>query len=155
MLAVVRPDDWNLPLFVHVAGAAVLVGLMVAVAAMLLLAARSDIGPDTAALSRLGFRTLLWGAIPAYIVMRVGAEWIYSKEEFGGTDPDWVGIGYAISDLGLLLLIVTTVLAWRASRKAAADPDPPPLGRAAAYLSVLLIVAYLVAVWAMTTKPGV
>jgi hypothetical protein len=154
MFAIVRPDGWDLPLFVHVAGAMLLVGVLIAIAATLLLAARPDAGPDTPALARFGFRTLLYGAIPAYIVMRVGAEWIASKEDVPDS-ADWIGIGYSISDGGLVILIATTVVAWLAARKAARATEPAPIGRAAAYLSIFLIVAYGVAVWAMTTKPGV
>ena len=35
--------------------------------------------------------------------MRIGAEWIYSKE-FGDVedDPAWIGIGYMTADIGLL-----------------------------------------------------
>ena len=33
-LATIRPDDWNMPLFVHVAGAMLLVGSLVVVAVL-------------------------------------------------------------------------------------------------------------------------
>jgi hypothetical protein len=153
MLAIVRPDDWDLPLFVHVGGAMILVGVLIAVAATLLLAARPEAGPDTPALARFGFRTLLYGAIPAYVAMRAGAEWIADKENVPD-DADWIGIGYIVSDFGLVILIVGTVLAWLASRRAAQATEPAPVGRAAAYISIALVVLYGVAVWAMTTKPG-
>jgi hypothetical protein len=154
MLAAVRPDDWNLPLFVHVAGAMLLVGVMVAVAATLVLASRTGGGADTAALARFSFRTLLLGALPAYIVMRGSAEWIASKEDVPD-DVDWLGIGYMVSDVGLLLLIVITVLAGLGARRARRPEHDGPVGRVAAGISILLIVMYVVAVWAMTTKPGV
>ena len=72
MLAIVRADSVNFPLFVHVAGAMLLVGTLAAAVAALVLA-RSDGGGS---LQRLSFRTLLWGAIPTFIVMRAGAEWV-------------------------------------------------------------------------------
>ena len=39
---------------------------------------------------------LLYGAFPGYIVMRVAAQWIYSKEGLDDlpTDPSWIGIGF-------------------------------------------------------------
>jgi hypothetical protein len=77
-----------LPLFLHVLGAMTLVG---AILAVLILTVAAWGRPEVAALRRAAFWTLLIVAIPAWIVMRVGAEWIYSKE-FGsssGDDPTW------------------------------------------------------------------
>jgi hypothetical protein len=145
MLAIVRPDAWNLPLFVHVAGAMLLVGALVVVLAVTAGALRR--GEDAAVLTRLGFRTLLLGVLPAYIVMRVGAEWIASESAVG--DPTWVDIGFGTADAGLLLTIAAIVLAWRATRRGAGSSV-----RAVFVLSALLIVAYAVAIWAMTAKPS-
>ena len=147
MLAIVRPDSWNVPLLVHVAGAMLLVGALVVALAVTAGALRR--GDDAAVLTRLAYRTLLLGVLPAYVVMRVGAEWIASESAVG--DPTWVGIGYMTADSGLLLSIVATVLAWRAARRGAAGPGGS--GRAIVVLSALLIVAYAVAIWAMTAKP--
>jgi hypothetical protein len=75
LLGVIRPDDWNLPLFLHVLGAMTLVGALVLVVASL----ASARGGDSAAALRLGYRSLLLAAIPGWIVMRVTAQWIASK----------------------------------------------------------------------------
>ena len=149
-LAAVRPDDWNLPLFFHVLGAMVLVALLAAAAVVLTVALRSD---DRVAALRLAFRTLLIGAIPAYLVMRVGAEWVASKEKLEDADFAWINIGYSVADGGLLVLIVMTALAGIASRRAKRGDTPSGLVRWANGLALLLIVAYAVALWAMTTKP--
>jgi hypothetical protein len=148
MLATVRPGGWNLPLFVHVAGAMLLVGALVVVLVVAGAALRR--GDGAAALTRLGFRGLLLGVLPAYVVMRAGAEWVASEEGVG--DPTWIGIGYSTADGGLLLVLIATVLAWRASRRG--DSGPGGLGRAVVGLSAVLLVAYAVAIWAMTTKPS-
>jgi hypothetical protein len=148
MLAFVRPHGWDLPLFVHVAGAMLLVGALVVVLALSAGALRS--GDGTAVLTRLAFRGLVLGVLPAYLVMRVGAEWVASEE--GVDDPTWIGIGYGTADGGLLLAIIAAVLAWRAMRRGAAGPGG--LGRAVVVLSALLLVACAVAIWAMTTKPS-
>jgi hypothetical protein len=155
MLATIRPSAWNLPLLLHVAGALLLVGALVVVAVALAAAVRRP--ADAAALTRLGFRALLLGVIPADILMRGAAEWVASKEGVG--NPTWVGLGYSIADGGLVLAIIATVLAWRATRGTAGAGDGPPagpggLGRAALALSAVLLVAYAVALWAMTTKPA-
>jgi hypothetical protein len=148
MVAAIRPDEWNLPLFVHVAGAMMLVAALLVVLVVTGGALRR--GDGTAVLTRLAFRGLLIGVLPAYIVMRVGAEWIAAEQEWG--DPAWIGIGYITADLGLLLVIATTVVAWRAAKR---GPDGPGgLGRAVVILAGLLVVAYAVAIWAMTTKPS-
>ena len=74
VLAAVRPDSWNFPLLVHVLGAMILVGGLLTGASALAFA-RGD-----ARFLRLGYWTLLAVALPGYIVMRIGAQWIYSKE---------------------------------------------------------------------------
>jgi hypothetical protein len=147
MLAIVRPDEWNFPLFVHVAGAMLMVAALVVVMVLGGVALRR--GDGTAALSQLAFRGLLIGVLPAYIVMRAGAEWIASKAEWG--EPTWIGIGYSTADGGLLLAIIATVLAWRAAKRG--DAGPGGMGRAVVFLCGFLLLAYLVAIWAMTNKP--
>jgi hypothetical protein len=148
ILAAVRPGDWNLPLFVHVGGAMLLVAALVVVAALMGAAVRR--GDGALELTRLAYRSLLLGVVPGYIVMRAGAEWIVSKE--GVEDASWVGVGYSTADGGLLLVIIAAVLAWRATRRGENAPGGP--GRAVVVLSGVLLVAYVVAIWAMTTKPG-
>ena len=154
-LLIIRPDDWNFPLLLHVGGAMVMCGALVVAAATLLLAVRSS-GDDRVSLARFSFRILLIGVLPAYIVMRGAAEWIYSKEGFSGdNDPGWIGIGYITSDLGLLLIIISTVLAGLAARRIRTNPDGPSMmTRISMALTFILIAAYVVAVWAMTTKPS-
>jgi hypothetical protein len=149
MVATIRPDAWNFPLLLHVAGAMLLVGALVVVVASMGSALRRGDGAEV--LTGLAFRALLLGVLPAYILMRVGAEWIASKEDVPD-DVDWIGIGYMVSDGGLLLWIIAAVVAWRAARRGAAGLGG--LGRAVVVLSGVLLVAYAVAIWAMTTKPG-
>ena len=149
-IAAVRPDSWNFPLLLHVLGAMVLVALLAVAAVVLSAALRSD---DRAGALRLAFRTLLIGAIPAYLVMRVSAEWVASKENLEDADFAWINIGYSVADGGLLVLIVMTVLAGLASRRAKRGDAPSGLVRWANGLALLLIVAYAVALWAMATKP--
>jgi hypothetical protein len=92
VLAAIRPDDWNFPLFLHVLSAMVLFGAVV-------LAAISVAGNSPAGL-RLGFRSLLIGAIPGWIAMRVSAQWIASTEHLLDEDvdaPAWIDIGFITS----------------------------------------------------------
>ena len=46
--------------------------------------------PGTAMFARLSFRTLLFIGVPAWFAMRIGAEWIYSKEGWADV-PDEPG----------------------------------------------------------------
>jgi hypothetical protein len=149
MVATIRPDAWDFPLFLHVAGAMLLVGALLVVVATTAGALRRGDGVEV--LTSLAFRALLIGVLPSYIVMRAGAEWIASKEDVPD-DAGWIGIGYGVADGGLLLTIIAAVLAWRAARRGAAGPGG--LGRAVLVLAAVLVVAYAVAVWAMASKPG-
>ena len=148
-LGAIRPDNWDLPLLVHVLGAMVLVGALATVLVSLALARRGD----TAALTRLGFRTLLVAAIPGYILMRAGAQWIYDKES--PPDVTWTGIGFSVSDGGLVLLLVATLLAGLAARRFGRGArEPGTLETVATVLIGVMLIGYGVATWAMTTKPS-
>src|SRR5919109_786301 len=116
MLAILRPDEWNGPLFLHLLGAFALVGGLLAVAVATVAPRR--LPGSGAVLDRLAFRTLLVVAWPGFVVMRVSGQWLESKEDVPD-DPTWLGIGFLVSDLGALLLLVLTVLAWRATRRPA------------------------------------
>lgn len=152
VLAAIRPDDWNFPLLMHVFGAMILVGGLVTAVTALLLGWRRD----SAFYSRLGFWSLLVIALPGWFVMRIGAQWIYSKENFDeDNEPGWVGIGWITADLGGLLLLITIILTGIGVRRLRSRPDggTSVLARLGSVLATLLLLAYTVAVWAMTAKP--
>ncbi len=150
LLAAVRPDDWNLPLFLHVLGAMVLVGAL-GLVALTLAGVRGEGG---AAALRLGYRSLLLAALPAWLLMRLSAEWVLSEENLGDDPPNWVDIGFMTSESSLLLLIGATVCAGLGVRRARRGGETPAgLTRAATVLVAIALLAYLVAIWAMTTKP--
>jgi hypothetical protein len=153
MVALLRPDEFNHPLLLHVAGAMVLVGALVLAGAALLQAAR--VGPgEGAGLSRFGFRALLWGAIPAFILMRVGAQWIASEEGLADSEAAWIALGYISTEGGLLLLVAATVTAGMTARRFASGESRTGLSRVAPMLTLLLVAVYLVVVWAMVAKPS-
>jgi hypothetical protein len=141
LLAAIRPDDWSLALFVHLLGAMTLVG---ALALVLVALAGRDL--------RLGYRALLLGVLPGWIVMRGGAEWIAEKEKVNDLDPtpSWVDVGYSVSDPMLLLIIIATVCAGIAVRR---QQRGGALRGTALALTAIMLVAAFVAVWAMSTKP--
>ena len=156
MLAATRPTGWDFPLFLHVLGAMVLVGGLTVAVAFQLLAWRKRDPADVAAFTRAGFRALLAVALPGLIVMRIGAQWVYSKEGWNGdNDPAWLGIGYLTADLGGILLLITIILAGLGARRLGRSGGTVSLlTRIATPLATVLLIAYVIAVWAMTTKPN-
>ena len=90
MLAVVRVDEVNFPLLIHVLGAMLLVGTLVLALTALFMAWRD--GSEASA--RLAFRSLLVGVIPAWIVMRVSAQFVLDKEGLEDAELAWVNIGF-------------------------------------------------------------
>jgi uncharacterized membrane protein YeaQ/YmgE (transglycosylase-associated protein family) len=149
-LAIIRPDDWNLPLFLHVLSALVLIGAVALVLIWLAGAWRAGSAPNT----RLAFRTLLWAVIPAWIVMRLTAEWLLDKQGLEDAELDWIEIGFITAEPTFVLLLIATVIAGLRARAMAAGATGPSIGgRIAAGLVSVCLLAYLVALWAMTTKP--
>jgi hypothetical protein len=150
----IRPDSWNFPLFVHVAGAMAVTAALFTAVCSLILAWRAQ-GDDRTAITRFGFRTLLYAGIPAYFVMRIGAEWIYSKEPYSGdNDPGWLGIGYITADLGGILILLATILTWLGLRRLRSGGGGGGLAKAGTVLASLVVALYVIAIWAMTTKPS-
>jgi hypothetical protein len=149
VIAFVRPDSWDFPLFLHVLGATVLVGGLLTGASSLGFA-RGDVR-----LLRLGYWSLLAVSLPGWILMRAGGQWIASREGWtqkGVDDPTWLGIGFLLADLGGLILLVSLIVGgvgvYRLHEGKGAG-----LLKATFVLSLVLLVAYVVAVWAMAGKP--
>ena len=149
VLAAVRPDSWNFPLFLHVFGAMILVGGLVSTASALGYA-RGELR-----LLRLGYWSLLAVSLPGWVLMRIGAEWIYSKEGWDDVpdDPGWLATGAIIGDAGGLILLVSLIVGgvgvYRLRQGKGAG-----LLKVTLVLSFVLLAAYLVAVWAMAGKPS-
>ena len=149
LLAAHRPTDWNFPLFVHVLGAMILVGGLLSGASIITFA-RGDVR-----WLRLGYWSLLLIAFPGYIVMRIGAQWIYSREgwEDLGNDPTWIGIGFIVADLGALITLIALILGGIGVRRLRSGKGAGLL-KAAMILAWIVLAAALVAVWAMAGKPA-
>jgi hypothetical protein len=148
MLAAIRPDSWNLPLFVHVLGAMILFG-STATVAIAGFAARNR-REHAELLARVALKTFLFAILPSWIAMRVGAGWIEGKEFSNGDEPSWLGVGFAVSEGGAILLIALGILGWVSVRRHG-------MGRAAAAVPILAgiyVVALGIAWWAMSAKPG-
>src|SRR5262245_19845454 len=106
VIAVLRPDSLDFPLFVHVLGAMILVGGVLTGASALAFAS------GEARSLRLGYWSLLAVALPGWIVMRAGAAWIYSREHWDDVPntPTWLDLGSLLADAGGLVLLVSLVV---------------------------------------------
>jgi hypothetical protein len=150
LIAAVRPDDWNFPLFVHIVGATVLVGGVLTTGSALFFA-KGD--PK---MLRLGYWSLLAVALPGYIIMRIGAQWIYSKENWDDVPDDlipaWLDIGFLVADGGALVLLVALVVGGIGVYRLR-EGKGEGLLKVTMVLSFVLLVAYVIAAWAMAGKP--
>jgi len=150
MIAATRPDSWDFPLFVHVLGAMILVGGLLAGASSLAFA-RGDFR-----FLRLGYRALLVVALPGWILMRVGAQWIASREgwtKHGVPTPTWLGIGFILADLGGVILLSSLIVGGVGVRRLH-DGRGAGLLKGTLVLSIVLLGAYVIAAWAMAGKPN-
>jgi hypothetical protein len=150
ILAAVRPDSWNFPLFLHVLGAMILVGGLLTGASSLAFA-RGE-----ARFLRLGYWSLLAVSLPGWILMRAGAQWIASKEGWtksGVPSTTWLDIGALLADLGGFILLVSLVVGGIGVYRLR-EGKGSGLLRATLVLAILLLGAYVVAVWAMAGKPS-
>ena len=143
MVAAIRPESWNLPLFLHLLGAFVLVGGIAAVTTLSVVSWRR---PERTLLAQGALRILLILVWPGWLVMRVAGQWLDSKEDIPG-DPTWLGIGFLVGDVGLIVLIVLTVSGFLAVGRA------PRAGRVVAILAPVYLAALAVAWWVMSAKP--
>ena len=149
LLAAHRPTEWNFPLFMHVLGAMILVGGLLA-GASIMAYARGD-----ARSLRLGYWTLLAVALPGYVVMRIGAEWLYSKEGWDDlpNTPTWLDLGYAIADIGALLVLIALIVGGIGIRRQRSGGGTGLL-KVAMVIAWVVLAAACVAVWAMAGKPN-
>jgi hypothetical protein len=149
VLAIIRPDSWEFPLFLHVLGAMILVGGLLTGASSLAFA-RGDVR-----YLRLGYWSLLAVSLPGWVLMRVGGQWIADREGWtdkGVDEPTWLGIGFLLGDLGGLILLISLIVGGIGVYRLR-EGKGAGLLKATLVLSLVLLAAYVIAVWAMTGKP--
>jgi hypothetical protein len=149
VLALSRPTEWNFPLFLHVLGAMILVGGVLTGASALYFA-RGNV-----AQIRLGYWSLLLVGLPGLILMRVGAQWIYTEAGWDDVEdePAWIAIGGIVADIGGVVFILSLIAGYIGLRRLRDGSGGAGLLKATTYVSLALLVAYVVAIWAMTGKP--
>jgi hypothetical protein len=153
VLAAIRPDDQSFALLLHLVGATVVFGALLACATSILLARGEP------RLLRLGYFSLLLVGLPGLILMRLAGEWLYRLQNWDDLpdqidEPAWLGIGFVVADWGGLLFLLSLVLGGVGVYRLRNDKGGIGLLRATMVISLVLIVGYVVAVWAMTGKPN-
>ena len=152
VLAAIRPDEQSFALLLHLVGATVVFGALLASATSLLLA-RGE-----ARLLRLGYFSLLLVGLPGLILMRLAGQWLYNLQHWDDLpdqidEPAWLGIGFVVADWGGLLFLLSLALGGVGIYRLRQGKSATGLLNATMLISLVLIVVYVVAVWAMTGKP--
>lgn len=153
VLAAIRPDEQSFALLLHLVGATVVFGALLASATSLLLARGET------RLLRLGYFSLLLVGLPGLILLRLAGEWLYRLENWDDLpeqidEPAWLGIGFLVADGGGLLFLLALVLGGVGVYRLRDGRRGTGLLKATMVIAMILIVAYAVAVWAMTGKPN-
>src|SRR5262249_36240450 len=143
-------------LFLHVFGATVLVGGVTTVVVVTF--ASFPLRFEQALLLR---RFVFWAMLavvwPGWLAMRLAGQWVLSLDMYSGiedADPGWLGVGFIVGALGVLVLLISTILAWFAYRRTRAEKPRPVTAPIFAGLTSLYLVALVVAWFAMSAKPG-
>jgi hypothetical protein len=153
LVAAIRPDDQSLALLLHLVGATVVFGALLASATSLALARGET------RLLRLGYFSLLLVGLPGLILLRVAGEWLYRLQNWNDLpdqldEPTWLRIGHIVADWGGLLFLLALALGGVGIRRLRHGNGGTALLRLTMVIALVLIVAYIVAVWAMTGKPS-
>jgi hypothetical protein len=153
LLAAFRPDDQSFALLLHLVGATVVFGALLASATSLLLA-RGD-----TRLLRLGYFSLLLVGLPGLILLRLAGEWLYRLQGWDDLpdqieEPAWLGIGFIVADWGGLLFLAALAVGGIGVHRLSNGKRGAGLLNVTMIIALVLIVAYIVAVWAMTGKPN-
>jgi hypothetical protein len=87
--------------------------------------------------------------------MRIGAEWIYSKEKLDELpeDPTWIGIGYIVADAGALLTLIALIVGGIGVRRLRSGGGQG-LIKATMVIAFIVLAAAVIAIWAMSGKPA-
>ena len=152
VLAAMRPDDQSLALLLHLVGATVVFGALLASATSILLARGET------RLLRLGYFSLLLVGLPGLILMRLAGQWLYNLQHWDDLpdrigEPAWLGIGFVVADWGGVLFLISLALGGVGVYRLRQGRNATGLLNATMLISLVLILAYVVAVWAMTGKP--
>jgi hypothetical protein len=153
ILATIRPNDWNWLLLAHLLFAFALVaGVLTVVVTSL--AARPGARPEHVPLLRaIAFRTNLVLVLPAFVAVHVFGD-LLSNREYHGHEPDWVSLGFSITDVALIVggVLLTLLQFWVLRRVRAGHPGGWP-AQMATYLPAVVLAALVTVIVLMAGKP--
>lgn len=151
-----RPDTWNWLLMFHVLSALVLVAGAFLVTTASLYALRAGTPERVLLLRRLALRTNLFLAIPAFVGAYVLGIALADKEfPDDAEEPDWLGIGFGLTDLyGIVGIILLSLLQWWVVRRARRGDLRGWQAQLASWLAPVGLALLLVVLFAMSAKPG-
>jgi hypothetical protein len=152
MFAAIRGPGQDLPVLLHIVGATIVFGALLASASSLVLARGET------RLLRLGYFSLLFVGLPALILMRLSAQWIYTKQGWDKVpskfQPTWLDIGFVVADIGGIFFLLALVFGGVGVLRLRAGKSGAGLLKVTMAIALALVAAYIVAVWAMTGKPN-
>ena len=153
MLAAIRPDEQSFALLLHLVGATIAFGGLLACATSILLA------HGETRLLRIGYFSLLLVSLPGWILMRLSGQWLFNLQHWSDlpsnlNDPAWLNIGFIVADWGGVLFLISLAVGAIGLRRLQTGNGSVALLRSTMVISIILAVAYAVAVWAMTGKPS-
>lgn len=153
VLAAIRPGEQDFALLLHLVGATVAFGAIVA-SATCVVRSRGDLR-----LLRLGYFSLLYVALPGWILMRLAGQWLFNLQHWDTVEGQvgqqaWLTIGFIVADWGGILFLVALALGGVGIARLRRGEEGAGLLRAMTIIALILAVAYAVAVWAMTGKPS-
>jgi hypothetical protein len=145
-------SDWLL--FAHVLSAMILFGGVLAVVTVSLAATGQAWPAQVPLLRAIAFRTNLVVVLPGFIAVHVFGD-LLADREFKGSEPDWLDIGFAITDVDLIVggVLLTLLQFWVLRRTRAGQPGGWP-AQVATALPTLVLAALVAVLVLMAGKPA-
>jgi hypothetical protein len=140
-------------LFAHILSAMILVGGVLTVVTVSA-AAQQRAWPDQIPLLRaLAFRTNLLIVLPGFIAVHVFGD-LLANREYEHYQPDWLDIGFAITDIDLIVggVVLTLLQFWVLRRTRAGEPGGWPASLAT-ILPWIVLAGLVAAIVLMAGKP--
>jgi hypothetical protein len=153
MLSAIRPAGQDFPVLLHIVGATIAFGALLASVAFIALARGET------RMFRIGYFSLLLVALPGWILMRLSGQWIYRKQGWNSLPDElknttWLRIGFGVADYGGIVFLVALVIGGIAVLRLRSGKSGTGLLKVTMVIALVLALAYAVAVWAMTGKPS-
>lgn len=140
-------------LFAHILSAMILVGGVLTVVTVSA-AAQQRAWPDQIPLLRaLAFRANLLIVLPGFVAVHVFGD-LLANREYKHDQPDWLDIGFAITDIDLIVggVILTLLQFWVLRRTRAGEPGGWPASLATT-LPWIVLAGLVAAIILMAGKP--